>query len=1178
METINQRYILQGLLGEGGMGIVYRALDRLSGRQVALKRVYSATQSRRQARLLDADTQLELAREFQALAALRHPNIISVLDYGFTQDHVPYFTMELIQGGRSILKAGSGLELGDKADLLVQLLRALMYIHRHGIVHRDLKPSNVLVERHPQTGAPSVKVLDFGLSVPPGEVRDALGTLPYMAPEVLLSSVNDQAPYLTVGVDLHAVGVLAYQLFVGYHPFCIENIDTLVQDILYSQPDFTGVNLPPALMRIIERLLEKHPYDRYSDAGEVISDLRAALGQPLQAEDSATRESLLQAARFVGRSAELQTLSDALQQASTGTGGLWLIRGESGLGKSRLVDELQTRALIRGVTVLRGHGIENGGLPYQLWREPLRQLLLATPVDDLEAATIKPLVPDIHTLLNRPIPDAPIVSSESARQRLIETIVRLFQRQQRPTLLVLEDLHWAVESLLPLTALQASLPNTSLLVVASYRPEERPTLAQEFPDAPLIVLDRLNSEQIAVLSVSMIGSVGRRDDVLDLLEHETEGNIYFLIEVMRALAEHAGGLSRIGEVTLPAQVFVGGVETIVSHRLGRAPDWGTALLKRAAVAGRWLDLRMLDLLNTQADLLGGHTLLAWLSACADAAILEYRDESWRFAHDKLRERLIRDLGDELPSLHREIALALEDIYADVPSYLAYAETLLDHWQRAGDPAKEVAYILLTATQAVRFTGKYSVAQSRLWRALDLIALNKVPDSDRAELRALQLFGDLLSRQAQPAAAANYYETSVELAEALADTAALSASLIGLAEVSLSQTLLMPAVTYAEAGLRLSQEIDAGAQSARCLQLLAQVHLYRGELVDASHKFKASLKLYHDLDLQPEVVGILNALGILADQQAQVGDARTLWEQGLALAEHLGDRVRMGLLLHNLGQLDADQGRFRSAQLRVAEAVRIFREMGQWRNLGLALATHAALHLRQGDLRQAEALIQDSLTVRGAINDRDGLAVTNCSLAANYTLLGDYPQAEGLLSQSLAFFQRAGNRRWVGRTLRDLGLVAYLREEFELAVDRLRESVEHFEVLNDRRGMIYARAALAMVHANRLEYVRAQRYLAQAIELTLAVGLPLPSMSVLVAAAILAIHFNQPETAARWKGLLLAQPALTHENRLLLVRLRPILKQRLGAARFEQQLANGAELNLNAELAALAENYLYLPVP
>lgn len=86
------------------------------------------------------------------------------------------------------------------------------------------------------------------------------------------------------------------------------------------------------------------------------------------------------------------------------------------------------------------------------------------------------------------------------------------------------------------------------------------------------------------------------------------------------------------------------------------------------------------------------------------------------------------------------------------------------------------------------------------------------------------------------------------------------------------------------------------------------------------------------------------------------------------------------------------------------------------------------------------------------------------------------------------------------------------------------------------------------------------------------------MSVLVAAAILAIHLNQPETAARWKGLLLAQPALTHENRLLIVRLRPILKQRLSAAQFEHQRAIGAELNLDAELAALAENYLYLPVP
>src|SRR5262249_23109074 len=135
-------------LGMGGMGTVYRALDRLSGNEVALKQVnlppeLLAFMSR--SAIVSTSLHVAMAEEFKFLASLRHPNIISVLDYGFDAQRQPFFTMELLTGAQSLLKAGAGLSLEGQVGLLIQMLQALAYLHRRRVIHRDLKPDNVQV-------------------------------------------------------------------------------------------------------------------------------------------------------------------------------------------------------------------------------------------------------------------------------------------------------------------------------------------------------------------------------------------------------------------------------------------------------------------------------------------------------------------------------------------------------------------------------------------------------------------------------------------------------------------------------------------------------------------------------------------------------------------------------------------------------------------------------------------------------------------------------------------------------------------------------------------------------------------------------------------------------------------------------------------------------------------------
>ncbi|HRF97665.1 MAG TPA: protein kinase, partial [Aggregatilineales bacterium] len=139
-----QRYQLKEILGTGGMGTVYRAYDRLTAHDVALKNVTIGQNDLMfTSKPSTSDVRLALAREFKTLANLRHPNIISVLDYGFDINRTPFYTMDLLEDMQTFDRACDDKPIAYVAELIIQILQALSYLHRRGAVHRDLKPSNI---------------------------------------------------------------------------------------------------------------------------------------------------------------------------------------------------------------------------------------------------------------------------------------------------------------------------------------------------------------------------------------------------------------------------------------------------------------------------------------------------------------------------------------------------------------------------------------------------------------------------------------------------------------------------------------------------------------------------------------------------------------------------------------------------------------------------------------------------------------------------------------------------------------------------------------------------------------------------------------------------------------------------------------------------------------------------
>ena len=678
------RYILHEVVGRGGMGEVYRATDRLMRRTVALKMVTVEGEGVLMSTFGAIDSSLTLAREFRFLSSLRHPHIISVYDFGFDNHQQPFFTMDFLDNAQTIVEAARHTDLNTTIRYIVELLQALDYLHHQGIYHRDLKPSNILVSDD------DLRVLDFGLAVERQSAEVLGGTLAYIAPEAL----QNQSP--SVQSDLYGVGLIAYEALTKRHAFDLQqHMSGLINDILYTAPATTPLqDLGPygqALTDIIMQLLQKSPDDRPLNARSVIDKLSPMLAVPLVPESLAIREGFLQRARFVGRDTELKTLLRDLSPQNAASERKWLVYGESGVGKSRLLDELRIQALVDGVMVLRGQAVSDGAAPYVLWQQLLRGLSLQLTLTDVEVAILQEIVPDLSDLLQQTPADVAILDPIHARERLSNTLRAVLKRLPQPTLLLFEDIQWAaVPSIALLKSIAEDVHEAPLMLVASVRSDAKTSHLDPLNDWQTIDLPRLDRTQIAELSSAMVGhDIGTAEQFLDLLQTETEGNIFFIVEVIRTLAERAGNLADVINMTLPTRILSGGMQTVLGTRVQLLPADLHDLLEVVAVLGRQLDMDVLRAIDAER-------LEPLLLAGANAAIFDYADDQWRFSHDKVREYVLDNLPPErVPTLHQSAAAALLEVYGDNPTIVG---NLAYHYRHANDAANAIAYALKAGMQ------------------------------------------------------------------------------------------------------------------------------------------------------------------------------------------------------------------------------------------------------------------------------------------------------------------------------------------------------------------------------------------------------------------------------------------------------------------------------------------------
>lgn len=806
----NGRYVVRKFLGEGGKKKVYLAQDTLLDREIAFALI--------KAEGLDEASRARITREAQAMGKLgSHPHIVTVYDLG-EHEGQPYMVIELMRGGdlEGLLKKAPEhkLTLEKALDLSAAICRGLEYAHTRGIIHRDIKPGNIWL-----TEAGLAKVGDFGLALASERARLTaegmmVGTVLYMPPEQAMGGEAGPA------ADLYSLGATLYEMVAGRPPFLGQDAVGIIGQHLNTPPVSPGryrADLPAALEALIMQLLEKDPAKRPASATEVLTRLGAIASGATAESDITTGAPLgpspIYRRVFVGREAELRRLQSAFDAAVAGQGGLVMVVGEPGIGKTALCEQLATYAGLRGGRTLVGHCYEKGSLslPYLAFVEAMRSYVLDSSASELHrllgsgAPYLSRIVSEVRERLQ--VAPPPAAGGEEDHYRLLQSVSDFLGSAavERPLLMVLEDLHDADQGTLDMLSHVAhSLAGRRLLVVGTYRDV---AVDRGHPlSAALAELQRLASfERVALRGLTadevqrMLSAIaGSRIDwgLSEAVYRQTEGNPLFVQEVLRHLVEEGilreerGTWKALAET--PAVMRIPeGLRDVIGKRLTRLSPECNRLLQTAAVIGREFPLKVLQKVAAASE-------EALYDACQEAtaaAVVEERAQvggnvTYRFAHAFFRQILYEEvIAPRRIRLHQQVARVLEEGYG--ARKREHAAELAEHYSHSSDPADLTKAVHYGEMAAERASAVFADAEAARLLQQALQVQEVLDPEDKAKITDLHLLLGYVLAQSGESRHAFQVEapTALALAQAIGDQErAGSACLLALHAFAWSKSL------------------------------------------------------------------------------------------------------------------------------------------------------------------------------------------------------------------------------------------------------------------------------------------------------------------------------------------------------------------------------------------------------
>jgi class 3 adenylate cyclase/tetratricopeptide (TPR) repeat protein len=814
---------------------------------------------------------------------------------------------------------------------------------------------------------------------------------------------------------------------------------------------------------------------------------------------------------FVGRAAELALLTRTLDELEVGVGRVFLLEGEAGIGKSRLVGELAAMAGAHGMQILIG-GAQSltRTTPYSAWRE-----LLSTYFDLDHApgaserrvqtlARLRRIAPDLYErapllsdLLGLDMPANELTAGldperrQAALTALIVDLLRI-RAAERPLVLVLEDVHWLDPLGWALAELVGraldDLPLLLTLVRRSQTPDDAEPAAEVLaqPQTLRVALGPLALEEAAQLMADRLGVAAIGPNLQALLGQRAAGNPLVIEELALSLRDRAALEQQAGVVDVhgdPAALRLpDSLQSLVLSRLDRLPPDVQLTLRVAAVIGPTFSqaaLAQVHPIRTDVALLERH-----LATLAERELILPLTTGSAGTH-RFRQVVLQEMAYTtiLPTqrrgLHARVGAWYERGMTEAQS--STLVQLVHHWHEAGDERRELRY----ATLAGRiFAGEYAnaAALNYLERALQLAAT----DAERSELLwlRLQVNERIGERSAQRADLEQLEQIGAGSSAALDQARLANAWAAYFRDVS-----DYPAArTRLDAALAAAQVAADPASEARSLTLLGELHEIQGELAEARGRFEQALVVYRSIGYRRGEANNLGTLGRLSVFQGEFNAARELFMQALAIRRAIRDPDEC-YTLNNLGETAVRLGDWHAGQAYWREAYAAAERVGNRSAAALVLSQLGYAALAQGDYAAALNDLNQAAHVFQLLGERRREAEALNDLGMLYRDLGALEQARTCFERALAIQDAIGDTPNAAFTALNLGRLLIDLNRLRAAT-LYRRALDYALASGERETEAYARGYLAHLAEQEGDLNGAEAAYRAALELRTELELPL----------------------------------------------------------------------------------------
>jgi len=1003
--------------------------------------------------------------EAQSVAKLNHPNIVSIHDIG-KEDGKQFFVLEFVEGHdlRDLIETSleGRCDIPTVLRIGIDVCNALQYAHSQGILHRDIKPENIKV-----TPEGIAKLMDFGLAKMLGQPRQTqdgviVGTVAYVAPEIALGKGADPRS------DLYSLGAVLYEAVTGKPPFPGEDPVKIIFSHIHDypvSPDKLNPKLPTALSGCVMRLLEKDPEKRYQSAADLLKGLRDVAEESLREAVLPVQKPILvvpsprplarKEIQLVDRVGEMNQLKEAVDRAVRGEGGLLFLRGEAGIGKTRLTRELGAYAHLRGMNVLYGRCpallTMTGIPPYILWSEVIRDYLQASAPEQLYRvmgfypAEVSKLVPELRQRLGA-IPQSIQIDPEHERDRLFEAVSQFITNvsKEAPLLVVLDDLQWTDQSsLLLMHYLARGVSRERLLLVGAYRDNE---VDEKHPLSP--VLTELNRERLLQAvplkrmspgDVSdMIKQILEQDDVprefCELVYQKTRGNPFFVEEVTKSLMEqeliiregNRWKIKEVSEIEFPETV-----KGVIKTRITRLDDECRNLLTMASFVGYDFTFEALrGATGFEED-----KLIELAERMLKTGLIKERavrgEDAYSFA-----DAIVRDVVHEEVShlmhrrLHHVAGSALEKVYANkIDDHLA---ELAYQFLEGNDRDKALGYFLKAGEKAAKIYAN-NEAFSYFQSALQLLDEKEGELDEKA--RVLERLGDIKRIQGEYNACVEHWSRALELRKKLDEKENAARIDRRMASVLSAMGEEERAETHYQEALKILEAMPESIELASLYSNRAHMFWRRGDLSNACSLGMRALELAEKLNAQEVVADTCRTLGIAF---VDIGDAQALKKA----TEYLERGLKTAL----------DNG---------------YMESAIWCYNSLGVATYSS--------ERGSECFEKGYALAKKVGHISSESYLGSHLALRMLLRGEVENGVSMAEASLALARKAGRMQDICWSLNILGYACQILGEWERGEQCLSEALNISQKLNYLEQNLISNWGLGLLYLRKGECAKAVEF-------------------------------------------------------------------------------------------------------